>query len=79
MPPFTPDESLAPVLTAAYAPEGIPSGKIVSYLADTHHIKISGGLGDELKEKLIRIGHMSPVVTEADIDEVLAALAQFKA
>lgn len=74
--PFTPDEMLAPVLTAAYVPEGIPSGKIVAYMADEHNIKISGGLG-ALKESLIRVGHMSPTVGEADIDEVLAALAEF--
>jgi alanine-glyoxylate transaminase/serine-glyoxylate transaminase/serine-pyruvate transaminase len=75
--PFTPDELMAPVLTAAWGPEGVPTGKIVSYLADVHHIKISAGLG-ELKEKLIRIGHMAPTVSEQDLDDVIAALADFK-
>jgi alanine-glyoxylate transaminase/serine-glyoxylate transaminase/serine-pyruvate transaminase len=76
MNPYTPDDMAAPVLTAAWCPPGIPSGKIVSYLADEHGIKISGGLGS-LKEQLIRIGHMSPTVTPDDIDEVLSALSDF--
>jgi len=76
MPPFTPDAMLAPVLTAAYVPEGVDSHKIVDYMADVHGIKISTGLGT-LKSKLIRVGHMSPTVTEADIDEVIEALGAF--
>ena len=31
-----------------------------------------------LKEKLIRVGHMSPTRTEADIDEVVNALSGYK-
>jgi len=77
MPPFTPDWMLAPVLTAAYGPKGVPTGKIVTYLANEHHIQISGGLGS-LKNEVFRIGHMSPVLSEADIDEVVSALAAFK-
>ena len=77
MPPYTPDELLAPVLTAAYGPPGIPTGEIVAYLAEVHHTKIAGGLGDQLKDKIIRIGHMSPTVGEADIDQVLSELASF--
>ncbi len=77
MPPFTPDERMAPVLTAAYAPEGVPSSQIVSYMETERHIKISGGLG-ALKETLFRVGHMSPILTEADIDEVIEALRDFR-
>jgi alanine-glyoxylate transaminase/serine-glyoxylate transaminase/serine-pyruvate transaminase len=75
--PFTPDDSLAPVLTAVYAPDGIPSGEIVRYLLEAHNIKISAGLDPELKERIFRIGHMGGVVGEADIDAVLEALATF--
>jgi len=75
--PYTPDELLAPVLTAAYGLDGVPTGKIVSYMANVHHIKISGGLG-RLENKIIRIGHMSPAVTEADIDEVVEGLGEFR-
>ncbi len=74
--PYTPDEMLAPVLTAAYGPAGVPTGKIVTYLEREAGIKISGGLG-ALKDQIIRIGHMSPTTTEADIDETLAALRAF--
>ena len=77
MQPFTPDEMLAPVLTAVYAPEGVDSGEIVKFLEEKYRIKISGGLG-ELKARIFRIGHMSPTVSEADIDEVLDALAEFE-
>jgi alanine-glyoxylate transaminase/serine-glyoxylate transaminase/serine-pyruvate transaminase len=77
MPPFTPDEQMAPVLTAAYGPKGVPTGEIVKYLADVHGIKIAGGLG-ALKDQVFRIGHMSPTVSKADIDEVLEALKDFQ-
>ena len=76
MPPFTPDEVLAPVLTGAYGPAGVPTGQVVEYLAETHHIKVAGGLG-ALKDVIIRIGHMAPTTTEADIDMVVEALGQF--
>jgi aspartate aminotransferase-like enzyme len=75
--PYTPDELLAPVLTAACGPAGVPTGRIISYMAREHNTKISGGLG-QLENKIIRIGHMSPTVTEADIDEVVAALGKFR-
>ena len=78
MPPFTPDELLAPVLTSAYGPEGVATGDIVQYMADVHSIKIAGGLGEQLKDKVFRIGHMAPTVSEADIDEVIEALAAYK-
>jgi alanine-glyoxylate transaminase/serine-glyoxylate transaminase/serine-pyruvate transaminase len=77
MAPYTPDELLAPILTAAYGPPGIATGDIVSYMAEVHRIKIAGGLGDLLKDKIIRIGHMSPTVAEADIDQVLRGLGSF--
>ncbi len=77
MPPFTPDELMAPVLTAALGPPGVPTGDVVSYMAEVHHTKIAGGLGDSLKDKIFRIGHMSPTVSETDIDQVLAQLAAF--
>jgi aspartate aminotransferase-like enzyme len=76
--PYTPDDLLAPVLTAAYGPPGVPTGEIVSYMSEVHHTKIAGGLGEPLKDKIIRIGHMSPVLDEADIDEVVRQLGSFR-
>jgi alanine-glyoxylate transaminase/serine-glyoxylate transaminase/serine-pyruvate transaminase len=77
MPLYTPDEMMSPVLTAAYVPEGVTSSRVVQYMTDVHKIKISTGLG-ELKEKIIRIGHMSPTTSDADIDAVVQALSEFR-
>jgi alanine-glyoxylate transaminase/serine-glyoxylate transaminase/serine-pyruvate transaminase len=76
MPPYTPDEGLAPVVTAAYGPPGVPTSRIVEYMAREHHIKIAGGMG-ELRDQVFRIGHMSASLTEADIDEVVQKLSLF--
>lgn len=76
MMPYTPEALMNPVLTAAYGPKGVSTAKIVSYLAEKYHIKISGGLG-ALKEIIFRIGHMSPVTTAADIELVLEGLRTF--
>lgn len=75
--PYTPDESLSPVITAAWGPKNVPTSRIVDYLSQHHGIKIAGGLG-ALKDKIIRIGHMSPTVSEDDIDQLLEALVDFQ-
>lgn len=75
--PFTTDEKLNPVLTAAYAPQGIESGEIVQYLMKEYAIQISGGLGI-LKSTIFRIGHMSPMVTQEDIVYLCDALQKFQ-
>lgn len=77
MEPYTPDSLMAPVLTAAYGPPGVPTGEIVAFMAEVHHTKIAGGLGDQLKDRIFRIGHMSPTVSESDIDQLLDQLAGF--
>jgi alanine-glyoxylate transaminase/serine-glyoxylate transaminase/serine-pyruvate transaminase len=78
MPPFTPDDGMSPVLTAGISPAGVPSPRIVDYLLKEHGIQISAGLG-ELHDHIFRIGHMSPILTSADIEQVLQALKKFKA
>ncbi|MFQ5932665.1 MAG: pyridoxal-phosphate-dependent aminotransferase family protein, partial [Nitrospiraceae bacterium] len=75
--PMTPDESLAPVLTAIRAPLGIDSSKIVRYMLEEHGIKISGGLGESLNHTTFRVGHMGPKVNATDIDGVLEGLRGF--
>jgi alanine-glyoxylate transaminase / serine-glyoxylate transaminase / serine-pyruvate transaminase len=75
MPPYTDDPEMAPVITAAYGPPGIPTGQLISYLEEQHQIKIAGGLG-ALKDIIFRIGHMSPAISNSDIDETLNALAE---
>jgi alanine-glyoxylate transaminase / serine-glyoxylate transaminase / serine-pyruvate transaminase len=78
MPPFTPDEIMAPVLTGAYGPPGVPTSEIIEYMSEVHRIKIAGGLGTALKNKIFRIGHMAPTITETDIDEIVEALSKFR-
>jgi aspartate aminotransferase-like enzyme len=41
-----------------------------------HGFKIAGGLG-AFKDKVIRIGHMSPRLSIANMDQLLAALKDF--
>ena len=77
MEPLTPDDQLAPVLTAIFAPEGVKIGELLGYLRDEHSIMISGGLGKTLKDRIFRVGHMGPTVTAGDIDDVLGALRAF--
>ncbi len=76
MPPSVPDTLMSPVLTAAYCPPGVTSHQIVKYLADDHHIKITTGFGGQ-RDQVVRIGHMGGVISEGDIDVLLAALRQF--
>ncbi|MCD6356010.1 MAG: aminotransferase class V-fold PLP-dependent enzyme, partial [Anaerolineaceae bacterium] len=76
MEPFTTDDQLNPVLTAAYVPKGIDSAEVIKYLNEEYSIQISSGLGT-LKPTLIRVGHMSPVITKDDIDKLCRALKQF--
>jgi alanine-glyoxylate transaminase/serine-glyoxylate transaminase/serine-pyruvate transaminase len=74
---YAPEETIAPILTAVRSPEGIPSSQIVSYLYEQHGIRISGGFGEQLRDKIFRIGHMGGAITEADIDAVLEGLSAF--
>ena len=74
---FVSEEEMAPVLTGIRSPAGIPSSQIVSYLFAEHEIRISGGFGEQLHDKMFRVGHMGAAITEADLDAVLAGLAAF--
>lgn len=77
MAPYTSDDELNPVLTAAYAPEGRDSSEVVQYLLEEHNIQISGGLGP-LRPVIFRIGHMSPVLKMEDIAILVNAIKSFK-
>lgn len=76
MPPTAPDSFMSPALTTAYCPPGVTSVQIMKYLEEEHHIKITTGFG-ALRDRVIRIGHMGGVISEADVDTLLAALRQF--
>ena len=75
--PFTPDDQLAPVITAIYGPEGVPTSEIVQYLFEEHEIMVSGGLGEGLVDRIFRVGHMGPMISEEDLDALLQGLSQF--
>ena len=75
---YTPDEQMAPVLTAAFGPPGVDTRKIVAFVADNYGIKISAGFGEQLQDKIIRIGHMTPTITNEDIDRLIRALQAFE-
>ena len=62
-----------------YGPDGIHTGEMVQYLLDERAIKISGGLGESLRERVFRVGHMSPGVSEKDIDDMIEGLTAFLA
>jgi aspartate aminotransferase-like enzyme len=47
----------APGVTGLIAPEGIDTGKIVKYMRDTLGVAVQGGQ-DQMKGRLVRIGHM---------------------
>jgi alanine-glyoxylate transaminase/serine-glyoxylate transaminase/serine-pyruvate transaminase len=75
--PYTPNEHMCPVATAIYGPKGVPTGEIVNFLFEKHNIKIAGGLGEGLANRIFRIGHMGTKTNEQDIDDVLDALSEF--
>ncbi len=77
LPPVMPDEASAPVLTAAWMPTGLKSTDLVAYLIGRHNIQITAGFG-ALKEKVVRIGHMSNVA-DAQVDELLAGIKEYVA
>jgi alanine-glyoxylate transaminase/serine-glyoxylate transaminase/serine-pyruvate transaminase len=74
---FAADEQSSPLLTGVCSPEGVSSGEIVRYLYEEHRIKVAGGMGAELRERIFRIGHMGATISEADIDGVLSGLAAY--
>lgn len=66
--------SPSPALTAAVAPTGVDSEKILSAYSTSFNITIAGGQG-EMKGKVFRLGHMG-YVGDFDVITALAALEQ---
>ncbi len=50
-------DSPAPGVTGLLAPAGIDTGKVVRYMRDTLGVSVQGGQ-DQMKGRLVRIGHM---------------------
>jgi aspartate aminotransferase-like enzyme len=64
-------------MTVAWGkPPGVPTSQIVRFVEMEYGFKIAGGLG-AFKDKVIRIGHMSPRLSIANMDQLLAALKAF--
>src|SRR6202050_2053659 len=53
-------ENPAPSVTGLLAPDGIDTGKVVKHMRDQLGVSIQGGQ-DQMKGKLVRIGHMGDV------------------
>ena len=64
----------SPALTAAVAPPGVDSERILSTYSTSHNITIAGGQG-EMKGRVFRLGHMG-YVGDFDVIAALAALEQ---
>lgn len=71
--PYTSDDLLSPVITAIRGPTGIDTTEIVNYLYENYSMRIAGGLG-LLKNKIFRIGHMTPTISLDDIDDLVLAI-----
>lgn len=64
--------SPANALTAAFPPDGVSAGELVKKLEDEFGTKVAGGQG-ELKNKIIRIGHLG-YLDLLDVFSVLSAI-----
>lgn len=71
-----PPEIASAVMTVAWGPSGVATSQIVHFVDTEYGIKIANGLGN-FRDKVIRIGHMSPKLTIADMDRLLQALRDF--
>jgi aspartate aminotransferase-like enzyme len=64
-------ETPAPSVTGLLAPNGIDTGKVVKHMRDQLGVSVQGGQ-DQMKGKLVRIGHMGDV---SPFDMLIAASA----
>jgi alanine-glyoxylate transaminase/serine-glyoxylate transaminase/serine-pyruvate transaminase len=60
----------APMLSALRGPEGVDLNRLQLYLAEEHHIMISGGLAEQ-HGKIIRVGHMGRAMEQDYIHALL--------
>jgi alanine-glyoxylate transaminase/serine-glyoxylate transaminase/serine-pyruvate transaminase len=60
-------------LTTVAPPQGIDEAKLRQELLDKHDIEISAALG-KLAGKILRIGAMGPLATDANVDTLLEAI-----
>ena len=71
-----PDEKVASnTVTAVNVPDGFKAGDLIKFMKNNYDIVLAAGQG-ELKEKIIRIGHMGRT-TQDDIKPVIEGLTKF--
>jgi aspartate aminotransferase-like enzyme len=75
LPPLADDRWAAPGVTAARSRPGVDSAEIVRAVERTHWIRIAGGPPGALAGSVFRVGHLAPGTSDADVDDVLDALA----
>lgn len=63
----------APTVTAFYPPEGVEAAEVITALKEDYGILISGGL-EELRGKILRVGHMAETARPAPVVATLQAL-----
>ena len=64
----------SPSLTAIRLPDGVDGQKVRSEMESGHHVVVMGGQ-DQLKGKIIRIGHMG-AISDEDVAKTFTALAK---
>jgi alanine-glyoxylate transaminase/serine-glyoxylate transaminase/serine-pyruvate transaminase len=61
-------------MTTVLPPGGVDEAKLREKLVDKYSIEIGGGLG-QLAGKILRVGTMGPLASEASVDFLLEAIA----
>lgn len=70
------DEYAAPVVTAAWVPQGMDVEDYQTWLATEHGMRIGGGLGD-LEGRIFRVGHMGRAADPDVVDRYLRATGEY--
>lgn len=73
---LAPDQHAAPVVTAAWVPEGMDVDDYQAWLASEHGMRIGGGLG-ELEGRIFRVGHMGRAADPEVVDRYLRATGEY--
>jgi alanine-glyoxylate transaminase / serine-glyoxylate transaminase / serine-pyruvate transaminase len=74
--PLTSAKSAAPMVTALKVGAGRSSNELIDFLRTEHRIHVGAGFGP-LDDRIIRVGHMSPIIKVTDIDKLADAVRMF--
>lgn len=70
---FPPPASASPTVTAFEPPDGLDAGELITAVRERHGIIVAGGL-DDLRGRILRIGHMAESARPAPLLAALAAI-----